>query len=137
MRGTGPGIANARRTPAESDEGPLGSALVRSVLGEIDALLAERTAPRSLAFTWGTADHGGARLIHQSADAEPRSLRISWNHGEIKCIELESRNDSSFCGPEAPADAAELRSWLVPKLWAHIRRGGALPVGVEQFADFF
>ena len=133
-----PGIAKASSLPGELGEGSLGSAIVRSVLGELDALIARcEGGDAGAIFAWGTPTQGGARLIRASGTESAESLRISWNDSEIVCIAVEARNESSFCGPESPAHQSELMPWLVPRLWAHIQRGGALPAGIDRFASFF
>lgn len=132
-----PGIARASSIPtAPSDEAPPAD-IVRLVLDDLDALIGQRGPHAAVAFGWGTADRGGARLIRRPGTEEAESLRISWNHYKIERIEIESRDDVSFCGPESPANATELIDWLVPKVWAHIRCGGTLPAGIERFAGFF
>ena len=62
------------------------------------------------------------------------SLRFSWNSNEIERIEIESADDLSFHGPESPLDAKLALETLVPMVWAHIRRGGELPPGIDRFA---
>jgi hypothetical protein len=123
--------------PSAPDEGAEAGPAVRAILAELDALIDPRPEPVLAAFCWGTDERGGARLIHVLACGERESLRVSWNHNEIGHIEIESRSNLSFQGPERPMDPAALVERLVPMVWRHIQRGGALPAGIDRFARFF
>jgi hypothetical protein len=137
VRRNRPGIAKAVSLSADLNEDVVGSTIVRSVLSDLDALIANRGRRPGAAFAWGTPERGGARLVHGLDTEGAESLKIHWNHSKIKNIEIESRNEMGFSAPESPIDPAEMMVWLVPRLWAHIQRGGALPVGIDRFASFF
>jgi hypothetical protein len=131
-----PGIAKAAPLPPELAEEQRGSAVLRAVIGDLEALISRQSASGAAAFVWGTWELGGARLVPGSIETRSESLRVAWNRNEIESIEIESGGMSSFRGPEAPADSALLLERLVPMLWAHIRRGGTLPPGIDRFARF-
>jgi len=131
-----PGIAKAVPLPADLSEDPRGSAVVRSVLADLDTLMSS-AAPRDwAAFGWGTPERGGARLLRATPGDRAESLRISWNYSEIENIEIESGDAISSYGPESPLDLVVLLDRLVPMVWGHIQRGGHLPPGIDRFARF-
>jgi hypothetical protein len=132
-----PGIVKAAPVPAELSEDERCSTIVRSILDELDALISKQTAQQRVAFVWGTAERGGARLIDPLYEQDAESLRISWNSNEINGIEIESSSDHRFCGPESPIEPTALLDRLIPMVWAYIRNGGELPPGINRFADFF
>lgn len=134
MRARGPGIAKTmleseRLDPDES------ASLVRAVLGELDALIDEHCAVERVALSSLDASGGEAQLIQWGKHSDTEILRIRWNHSEIASIEIDSRNDLSF-EPGAAQPLGEVLEALLPMLWSHIRRGRALPEGIERFAGF-
>ena len=134
MHARGPGIAKTmleseRLDPDES------ASLVRAVLGELDALIDEHCAVERVALSSLHASGGEAQLIQWGTHSDTEILRIRWNHSEIASIEIESRNDLSF-ERGATEPLGELLEALLPMLWSHIRRGRALPEGIERFAGF-
>jgi len=129
-----PGIAKAAPLPPELGDERARGVVVRAVLDALEALIAQHAPSGTSTFAWGTWEHGGARLVPAPIATEGESLLVSWKHNEIERIESESKVTSTFRGPETPVDAAALRDRLIPMLWAHIRRGGALPPGIDRFA---
>ena len=132
-----PGIVKAAPVPAELSEDERGGAIVRSILDELDALISKQTAQQRVAFVWGTAERGGARLIDPLYEQDAESLRISWDSNEINRIEIESSDSRRFCGPESPIEPTTLLDRLIPMVWAYIRDGGELPPGINRFASLF
>ena len=131
-----PGIAKAAPFPTDLAEDAGRGAVVRAVLGDLDTLISGAARLEWAAFGWGTPERGGVRLMRASRGEGAESLRISWNSNEIERIEIESADDLSFHGPESPVDTKLALERLVPMVWAHIRRGGELPPGIDRFADF-
>jgi hypothetical protein len=127
----------AAPVPAELSEDERGGAIVRSILDELDALISKQTAQQRVAFVWGTAERGGARLIDPLYEQDAESLRISWDSNEINRIEIESSDSRRFCGPESPIEPTTLLDRLIPMVWAYIRDGGELPPGINRFASLF
>ncbi len=107
-------------------------AFVRTVLGELDALLDD--AERHATLRWGNSAQGGATLIRADGPDRAEAMQIAWNHCKIERIEIEPRSDFRF---EGRATSVPLDDTLVALLWRHLRDGGALPRGSERFADFF
>lgn len=132
-----PGIAKADALPDNLVEDPALGSLVRATLADLDALISAPATQAVTAFTWGTPERGGARLVRASRGSEAESLQIRWNANEIESIRLESRHESRFEGPAAPAEVSALLARLVPMVWRFIRRGGELPPGIARFADCF
>ena len=129
-----PGIAKTAPLPPDLGDGLEGGAVVRAVLDALEALIAQHAPSGTSTFAWGTWERGGARLVPAPIAMEGESLLVSWKSNEIESIEIESKSASTFRGPETPVDAVALRDRLIPMLWAHIRRGGALPPGIDRFA---
>ena len=129
-----PGIAKAAPLPPELGDERAGRAVVRAVLGELEALIAGYASSGTSAFVWGTWERGGVRLVRAPVAADDDSLLISWKDNEIERFEIESQTLPKFRDPESAVDAGALLDRLIPMLWAHIRRGGALPPGVDRFA---
>lgn len=100
-------------------------------------MIANESPSEGAAFVWGTPERGGARLIRPSAPDQADCLRISWNSNEIISIEIETGDDLCFEDVESPIEPAALIDRLIPMVWAHIRRGGDLPVDAVRFARFF
>ncbi len=129
-----PGIAKAAPFPNDLAEDLGRGAVVRAILDDLDTLISGATRREWVAFGWGTPKRGGVRLMRASRGEGGESLRISWDSNEIERIEIESADDLSFHGPESPLDPKLAREKLVPMVWAHIRRGGELPPGIDRFA---
>jgi hypothetical protein len=135
VRSDGPGIAKAKRTAdllEEAVDAGEHADLVRTVLGELDALL--DGGERRTIDGWGDAAHGGAILIRSDVLGAAEALQVTWNHKRIERIEIEPRHGFNFERAQAPGPVIEA---LIPVLWRHVRDGGALPAGVERFAGFF
>jgi len=130
-----PGIAKAAPFPSDLAEDVGRGAVVRAVLGDLNTLIAGAARLEWAAFGWGTPERGGVRVMRASRDEGAESLRISWDFNKIESIEIESIDVVSFHGPESPLDAKLALERLVPMVWAHIRRGGELPPGIDRFAD--
>jgi hypothetical protein len=129
-----PGIAKAAPLPPELGDERGGGAVVRAVLGELEARIAGHASSGTSAFVWGTWERGGVQLVRAPIAADDESLLISWKDNEIERIEIESQAASTFRDPASAVDAGALFDRLIPMLWTHIRRGGALPPGVDRFA---
>jgi len=129
-----PGIAKAAPFPTDLVEDVGGGSVVRAILDDLDTLISGAARLEWVAFGWGTPKRGGIRLMRASRGECGESLRISWSSNEIECIEIESADHLNFHGPESPLDAKLALEQLVPMVWAHIRRGGELPPGIDRFA---
>jgi hypothetical protein len=120
-----PGPALAALLFAEQDPG-LKARIAEALRSHADA---------DVAWVSGTESAGAALLRDlDSADGEA-ALRITWADHEIEDLAIESSPDLRFSGrATGRKDAMAL---LAPMLWRYIRRGGALPDGVQRFARYF
>ena len=105
---------------------------------ELRARIAKALRPHAdahVAWVSGTEAAGAALLRDFDSPHGEAALRITWADHEIEALAIESSTDLSFSGRATGREDA--MALLAPMLWRHIRRGGALPDGVQRFARYF
>lgn len=125
-----------------SDPGPaLGTMLAvesdPAVAADLAGLLRQHNRTESFATFEKRPDGGEACLIHHRFGFAGELMRITWNHNQIKDIEIEPRIEVKPRTTSTQSSVAFAIEAVAPLLWRHIRAGGALPEGVERFAGFF
>lgn len=108
----------------------------RSMKQELTAWITRHGGTEPWVALRGTTESGNAHLIRPGVDGTGESLRIAWDHNEIRRIDVEPLSDSNARRADQVAigDAADL---LAPLLWRHLRAGRTVPEGVRRYADFF
>ena len=82
----------------------------------------------------GSDVRGTAVLRGVDEEGLAEALMISWNAHEIEQIDIKPSEGLSYSGEPTTREAVMER--VAPMLWRHLRRGGALPPGVERFARY-
>jgi hypothetical protein len=119
-----------------------GPALAALLFAEVEPRLRARIAEVlrthadvDLAWVSGTEADGAALLRDVTSAHGNDALRITWTAHEIEGLAVEPSAEQSFFGRAMPR--ADAMAFLAPMLWRHLRRGGALPAGMQRFARLF
>ena len=108
----------------------------RALQVELEGLLRRVGWPKQSASLRREGAAGEARLFRWDSAKRGEMLVVSWDHHQIQRFEVEPLIEARFEEVDAQL-IQDAVGEIAPRVWAHLRAGGARPTGADRFAAFF